>query len=57
MTLKSLLILKAHLRIGNQLAQYDLIDSMEINGVKVPISGPDPVGINGAHFWRGIIQA
>lgn len=26
------------------LAQYDLIDS---------IAGPDPVGINGAHFWRG----
>ncbi|RPI05265.1 MAG: hypothetical protein EHM64_07145 [Ignavibacteriae bacterium] len=26
------------------LAQFDLIDS---------ISGPDPVGINGAHFWRG----
>ncbi|HLP16895.1 MAG TPA: hypothetical protein VK470_11585 [Bacteroidota bacterium] len=26
------------------LAQFDLIDS---------IKGPDPVGINGAHFWRG----
>ncbi len=26
------------------IAQYDLKDS---------ISGPDPVGINGAHFWRG----
>ncbi len=26
------------------IAQYDLADS---------ISGPDPVGINGAHFWRG----
>ena len=26
------------------LVQYDLIDS---------IKGPDPVGINGAHFWRG----
>ena len=26
------------------LAQYDLVDSIE---------GPDPVGINGAHFWRG----
>jgi hypothetical protein len=26
------------------LAQYDLIDT---------IKGPDPVGINGAHFWRG----
>lgn len=35
------------------IAQFDLIDSMEVNGVKVPISGPDPVGINGAHFWRG----
>ncbi len=35
------------------IAQFDLIDSMEINGKKVPIAGPDPVGINGAHFWRG----
>jgi hypothetical protein len=26
------------------IAQYDLVDS---------IAGPDPVGINGAHFWRG----
>ena len=26
------------------IAQFDLVDS---------ISGPDPVGINGAHFWRG----
>ncbi len=26
------------------IAQWDLIDS---------IAGPDPVGINGAHFWRG----
>jgi len=26
------------------IAQFDLIDS---------IKGPDPVGINGAHFWRG----
>jgi hypothetical protein len=26
------------------IAQYDLIDS---------IKGPDPIGINGAHFWRG----
>lgn len=26
------------------IAQYDLVDS---------IRGPDPVGINGAHFWRG----
>jgi hypothetical protein len=26
------------------LAQFDLIDT---------IAGPDPVGINGAHFWRG----
>ncbi|MGC8595561.1 MAG: hypothetical protein ACP5MI_08155 [Candidatus Kryptoniota bacterium] len=26
------------------IAQFDLIDS---------IAGPDPVGINGAHFWRG----
>lgn len=25
-------------------AQFDLVDS---------ISGPDPIGINGAHFWRG----
>ena len=26
------------------IAQFDIVDS---------ISGPDPVGINGAHFWRG----
>lgn len=26
------------------IAQFDLVDS---------ITGPDPVGINGAHFWRG----
>lgn len=26
------------------IAQFDLVDS---------IKGPDPVGINGAHFWRG----
>jgi hypothetical protein len=26
------------------IAQFDLVDS---------IAGPDPVGINGAHFWRG----
>jgi len=26
------------------IAQYDLVDK---------ISGPDPIGINGAHFWRG----
>lgn len=26
------------------IAQYDLVDS---------IMGPDPIGINGAHFWRG----
>ena len=26
------------------LAQFDLVDS---------VAGPDPIGINGAHFWRG----
>jgi hypothetical protein len=26
------------------IAQFDLVDS---------IKGPDPIGINGAHFWRG----
>ncbi|MEO8398791.1 MAG: hypothetical protein ABI550_03140 [Ignavibacteriaceae bacterium] len=26
------------------IAQYDLVDT---------IKGPDPIGINGAHFWRG----
>jgi len=35
------------------IAQFDLVDSMLINGVKVAIEGPDPVGINGARFWRG----
>ncbi len=31
-------------RYWKPIAQFDLIDS---------IAGPDPVGINGAHFWRG----
>jgi hypothetical protein len=35
---------KGNPKYWKPIAQYDLIDS---------ISGPDPVGINGAHFWRG----
>jgi hypothetical protein len=31
-------------RYWKPIAQFDLVDS---------IAGPDPVGINGAHFWRG----
>ncbi len=31
-------------RYWKPIAQYDLVDS---------VSGPDPVGINGARFWRG----
>ena len=31
-------------KYGKPIAQFDLVDS---------IKGPDPVGINGAHFWRG----
>lgn len=35
---------KAAPRYWKPIAQYDLV-----NG----ITGPDPIGINGAHFWRG----
>jgi hypothetical protein len=35
---------KGNPKYWKPVAQFDLIDS---------ISGPDPVGINGAHFWRG----
>jgi hypothetical protein len=35
---------KGNPKYWKPIAQYDVIDS---------ISGPDPVGINGAHFWRG----
>ena len=31
-------------KYSKPIAQFDLVDS---------IAGPDPVGINGAHFWRG----
>ena len=35
---------KGNAKYWKPIAQYDVIDS---------ITGPDPVGINGAHFWRG----
>jgi len=35
---------KGHPVYWKPIAQFDLVDS---------IFGPDPVGINGAHFWRG----
>ena len=35
---------KGSAKYWKPLAQFDLVDS---------IAGPDPVGINGAHFWRG----
>ena len=35
---------KGNPKYWKPIAQYDVIDS---------VSGPDPVGINGAHFWRG----
>jgi hypothetical protein len=35
---------KGNPKYWKPIAQYDLIDT---------ISGPDPIGINGAHFWRG----
>jgi len=44
---------KGEPKFWKPIAQFDLVDSMLINGVKVPIEGPDPVGVNGARFWRG----
>jgi len=46
---------KGEAKYWKPIAQYDLVDSMEIGdtGVYEPIEGPDPIGINGAHFWRG----
>ncbi len=35
---------KGEAKYWKPIAQFDLVDS---------IQGPDPVGINGAHFWRG----
>jgi hypothetical protein len=35
---------KGEKKYWKPIAQFDVIDT---------ISGPDPVGINGAHFWRG----
>ncbi|MHB1050292.1 MAG: fibronectin type III domain-containing protein [Bacteroidota bacterium] len=35
---------KGQSKFWKPIAQWDLVDS---------IMGPDPVGINGAHFWRG----
>lgn len=35
---------KGEPRYWKPIAQYDVIDG---------IKGPDPIGINGAHFWRG----
>ncbi len=35
---------KGEAKYWKPVAQFDLVDS---------VSGPDPVGINGAHFWRG----
>ena len=35
---------KGDAKYWKPIAQFDIIDSLE---------GPDPVGINGAHFWRG----
>lgn len=35
---------KGESKFWKPIAQFDLIDDIE---------GPDPVGINGAHFWRG----
>jgi hypothetical protein len=46
---------KGETKYWKPIAQYDIVDSMEVGntGVFAPIAGPDPVGINGAHFWRG----
>jgi hypothetical protein len=45
---------KGDAKYWKPIAQYDLVDTLWIDSVNFEeIKGPDPIGINGAHFWRG----